>query len=186
MYYYHCHLANEPAYRLSEKKPQTTAHNSVYGSSYTATGLNANDVQKEHHLRFPTDTQSQTHTQAHAHTHSSMNQHTLSPPTPEAAHIPHTQPSEYSVFGASHHPPTPHPQIAGYSGAFRTSHPPTLGYGAPPAVRAGASPIQEEMGREIDREGAVSPPLPPRSPSRLEKGEYGFVGARAGADTMRP
>ncbi|KAF9730572.1 hypothetical protein PMIN06_006559 [Paraphaeosphaeria minitans] len=195
VYYYHCHLAHEPAYGLSEEKHGSMAHDTTYGIPYSATAPNANSVATEHHMRSPTDTQSrgQTHSQTQnqtpMHMHSPMNQHTLPPPPHEATHIPHPQLSDHSAFQTAHHPPTPHPHTGGYSGAFRTSHLPTSGYGAPPVVDAGASPIREEREREMGRNGAVSPPLPPRSPSRLEKGtgEYGFehgmgyVGAGAGA-----
>ncbi|KAK7184120.1 hypothetical protein DPSP01_001242 [Paraphaeosphaeria sporulosa] len=198
-YYYHCHLAHEPAYGLSEKKKDSIVHDTTYSIPYSATAPNANSVATEHHLRSPTDTQSQNHSQNECqnqtpmHMHTPMTQHTPSPPSHEATHILHSQPSEYGAFRSSDHPPTPHPKTGGYSSAFRTSHRPTSGYGAPLAVNMEASPIREESGREMEvemgREGAESPPLPPRSPSRLERGtgEYGFehgmgyVGTGAGA-----
>ncbi|KAF2441128.1 hypothetical protein P171DRAFT_524094 [Karstenula rhodostoma CBS 690.94] len=181
VYYYHCHLAHEPAYGLSEKKYDTT-----YGVPYSANAPNTSGVATEHHLRSPMDTQNQT--QTHTDMHFPINQHALSTPNHDASYVPHPQPAEFGTFRTSHHPPTPHPQAEGYSGAFRTSHPPRSGYGAPPAVDVGASPIGEEI--EVEREGAVSPPLPPKSPSRLDRGDYGFeelgyAGAGARADTTR-
>jgi hypothetical protein len=171
VYYYHCHLAHIPAYGLADKESGTTAHDDNYSVSYSAPAPTENGVATEHNLRSPVESQTQTHFP--------MNQHAPMTPIHEVGHIPYPQMSEFAAFRTSHplnpHPPTPHPQIAGYSGAFKTSHPPTLGYGAPP--------ITEE------REGAVSPPLPPRSPSRLDRHDYGFEGSRhsgMGADPTKP
>lgn len=174
MYYYHCHLAHEPAYGISERKSEPIADGTTYGIPYSSTVPATNSVVTETPLKSPSHTM-ETRIQ------SPMSQHTPMIEPHGAGHVAHPVTSGFEAFGAHHnHPPTPHPHTANY-GEFRTSHPPTSGYAAPPVVGGGASPIMEE------REGAVSPPLPPRSPSRLEgRDSYVFESlshAGAGADT---